>query len=221
MLIHYRRGSDLYQPVLIMQDADLKQGKVSPEQHKYWRYVAPVRSYFDWLPERIANTFCSTALEAFAGRHYGELEHLEEMENLRFASMYFQNIHHIGDTKSGQELEVFLTMPLEQLRLGCGIQCTETMLPLGSNQRPRLYAASLNFSQYSLNSTANCNSFSAAKELLLSGVLSAYCQCIESHHKAQSLSGHAQDVIEISCLFDNCKEKPTSDESHDLQVFGT
>ena len=93
-----------------MQDADLKQGKVSPEQHKYWRYVAPVRSYFDWLPEKIANTFCSTALEAFAGRQYGELEHLEEMDNPRFASMCFQNIYHIGDTKSGQELEVFLAI---------------------------------------------------------------------------------------------------------------
>ena len=77
---------------------------------------------------KIATAFCSTALEAFAGRQYGELEHLEEMENPRFASMYFQNIHHIGDTKSGQELEVFLTMPLERLRLGCGIQCTERWL---------------------------------------------------------------------------------------------
>ena len=75
VLIHYRRGSDLYQSVLIMQDADLKQGKVSPEQHKYWRYVLPVRSYFDWLPEKIANIFCSTALDAFAGKQYGELEH--------------------------------------------------------------------------------------------------------------------------------------------------
>ena len=80
----YVRGSDLYHSVLIMQDADLKQGKVSPEQHKYWRYVAPVRSYFDWLPEKIATTFCSTALEAFSGRKYGELEHLEEMDNPRF-----------------------------------------------------------------------------------------------------------------------------------------
>ena len=150
VLIHYRRGSDLYQSVLIMQDADLKQGKVSPEQHKYWRYVAPVRSYFDWLPEKIATTFCSIALEAFPGRKHGELEHLEEMDNPRYASMCFQNIYHIGDTKSGQELEVFLTMPLERLRLGCGIQCTETMLPLGPNQRPRLYAAALKLLRFAL-----------------------------------------------------------------------
>ena len=64
--------------------------------------------------------------------------------------MSFQNIYHIGDTKSGQELEVFLTMPLERLRLGCGIQCTETMLPLGSNQRPRLYAAALKLLRFAL-----------------------------------------------------------------------
>ena len=64
--------------------------------------------------------------------------------------MCFQNIYHIGDTKSGQELEVFLTMPLERLRLGCGIQCTETMLPLGPNQRPRLYAAALKLLRFAL-----------------------------------------------------------------------
>jgi len=90
VLIHYRRGSALYQSVLIMQDADLKQGKVSPEQHKYWRYVAPVRCYFDWLPDKIATTFCSTALEAFPGRQHGELEHLEEMDNPRYA----KNLHY-------------------------------------------------------------------------------------------------------------------------------
>ena len=33
----------------------------------------------------------------------------------------------------GQELEVFLTMPRERLRLGCGLQCTEAMVPLGVN----------------------------------------------------------------------------------------
>ena len=35
VLIHHRRGSNLYQSVLITQDADLKPGKVNPEQHKY------------------------------------------------------------------------------------------------------------------------------------------------------------------------------------------
>ena len=150
VLIHYRRRSDLYQSVLIMQDADLKPGKVSPEQHKYWRYVASVRSYFDWLPDKNGYRLLQHCLEAFQGRRYGELEHLEEMDNPRYASMCFQNIHHIGDTKSGQELEAFLTMPLERLRLGCGIQCTEAMPPLGPNQRPRLYAAALKLLRFAL-----------------------------------------------------------------------
>eukprot|EP00434_Breviolum_minutum_P044278 symbB.v1.2.039533.t1/scaffold6630.1/size16587/2 len=103
-----------------------------------------------YLRKLIATTFCSTALEAFPGRLYGELEHLEEMDKPRYASVCFQNIYHIGDTKSGLELEVFLTMPLERLRLGCGIQCTETMLPLGPNQRPRLYAAALKLLRFAL-----------------------------------------------------------------------
>ena len=64
--------------------------------------------------------------------------------------MAFQNIYHIGDTKSGQELEVFLTMPLERLRLGCGIQCTEAMLPLGPNQPPRLYTAALKLLRFAI-----------------------------------------------------------------------
>ena len=130
VLVHYQRGSALYQSVLIVQAADLRPGKVDKEQHKYWRYVSPVRSFFDWLPKKIAHTFCYTALDAYPDRQYGELSHLQGTDDPRYATMTFQNIYHIGDTKSGQELEVFLTMPLERLRLGCGIQCTDTLLPI-------------------------------------------------------------------------------------------
>ena len=55
----------------------------------------------------------------------------------------FQNIFYIGDTKSAQELEVFLSMLLERLRLGCGIQCVEPMHPLGPKQRPKLFVAAV------------------------------------------------------------------------------
>ena len=133
-----------------LQDADLKPGKVDKEQHKYWWYVSPVRSYFDWLLANIAYTFCNAALDAFSDRRYGELAHFDEEENPRFASMTFQNIYHIGDTKSGQELEVFLLLPLERLRLGCGIQCTETMLPPGPQQRPRLFTAAVKLLRFAI-----------------------------------------------------------------------
>ena len=50
VLVHFRRGLVLYQSVLVMHDADLKHTKQSKEQHKYWRYVSPVRTYFQLLP---------------------------------------------------------------------------------------------------------------------------------------------------------------------------
>ena len=44
-------------------------------------------------------------------------------------SLVFQNLYHIGDTKSAQELEVFLRMAPERLRLCCGIHKLHCMLP--------------------------------------------------------------------------------------------
>ena len=55
----------------------------------------------------------------------------------------FQNIFHIGDTKSAQELEVFLRMSRERLRLCCGIQCTDSLHPNGPRQRQKLFTAAL------------------------------------------------------------------------------
>ena len=67
---------------------------------------------------------------------YGEVGHLEPGANEVYHTMFFQNIYHIGDTKSAQELEVFLRMPKERLRLGRGIQCTDTLHPLGPKNVP-------------------------------------------------------------------------------------
>jgi len=52
--------------------------------------------------------------------------------------MLFQNIYHIGDTKSAQELEVFLRMPKERLPLGCGLQCTDSLKAVTPRQRSEL-----------------------------------------------------------------------------------
>lgn len=150
VLIHFRRGLILYQSVLLMHDADLRSTKQRWDQHKYWRYVSPVRTYFHWLPENLARTFCEAALAVFPDRRYGEVSHLEVDHNPDFFVMDLQNVHHIGDTKSAQELEVFLTMPRERLRLGCGIQCTETMVPIGTHQRPKLFAAAVKLLKFAI-----------------------------------------------------------------------
>ena len=103
VLIHYRRGSDLYQSLLIMQDVDLKPEKVSSEQHKAMWPLSDLT--LTGCLRQLHLPFAGRNLDAFAERHYGELKHLEKMDNPRFASMTFQNIYYIGDAKSVRNLK--------------------------------------------------------------------------------------------------------------------
>ena len=50
--------------------------------------------------------------------------------------MYF-----IGESRSASELEVFISMPIERLRVGCGLQCTLPHAPLVPSSRPLLFSA--------------------------------------------------------------------------------
>ena len=121
VLIYFRSGVVHYQCVLIALASDLSNSKPRQGQHKFWRYVSPQRTYFAWLPEQLARTYCSAALDMQPRILYGEVQHLQGQESDFQHSMVFQNIYYIGDTKSAQELEVFLRMPRERLRLCCGI----------------------------------------------------------------------------------------------------
>ena len=105
--------------------------------------MSPIRTYFAWLPEQLARTYCSAALDRRSDLPHGEVHHLQGSESDLRHSMVFQNIHHIGDTKSAQELEVFLRMSRERLRLCCGIQCTDSLHPNGPRQRQKLFTAAL------------------------------------------------------------------------------
>ena len=96
------------------------------------KYVSPIRTYFAWLPERLARTYCSAALNKCPEIPYGEVHHLQGSDEDEKDSLVFQNIHHIGDTKSAQELEVFLHMSCERLHLCCGLQCTDRFHPNGA-----------------------------------------------------------------------------------------
>ena len=106
------------------------------------RYVLPIRTYFAWLPEQLALTYCRAALEMRPPLPYG-VHHLQGRECDFQHFMVFQNIYHIGDSKSAQELEVFLRMPRERLGLCCGIQCTDSLHPNGPRQRRKLFTAAL------------------------------------------------------------------------------
>jgi len=108
VLIYFRSGVVHYQCVLIALASDLSNSKPRQGQHKFWRYVSPIRTYFAWLPKQLAFTYCRAALEMHPRLPYGDVHHLQGQESDFQHSMVFQNIYHTGDTKSAQELEVFL-----------------------------------------------------------------------------------------------------------------
>ena len=143
VLICFRSGVGHFQSVLIALAADLHSNKPWQGQHKFWKYVSPIRTYFAWLPERLARTYCSAALNKCPDIPYGEVYHLQGRDEDEKHSLVFQNIYHIGDTKSAQELEVFLRMSRERLRLCCGLQCTDSLHPNGPRQRQKLFHAAL------------------------------------------------------------------------------
>ena len=66
----------------------------------------------------------------------------------------FQNIYHIGDTKSA--LEVFLCMPRERLRLCCGLQCTDRLHSNGPRQRQKFYTAALKLLWFAVGDSVQC-----------------------------------------------------------------
>ena len=143
VLICFRSGVGHFQSVLIALAADLHSNKPWQGQRKFWKYVSPIRTYFAWLPERLARTYCSAALNKCPDIPYGEVYHLQGRDEDEKHSLVFQNIYHIGDTKSAQELEVFLRMSRERLRLCCGLQCTDSLHPNGPRQRQKLFHAAL------------------------------------------------------------------------------
>ena len=60
------------------------------------------------------------------------------------------------DTKSAQELEVFLCMSRERLRLCCGIQCAESLHPNGPRQRRKLFTAALKLLRFAIGIETVC-----------------------------------------------------------------
>ena len=76
VLICFRSGVGHFQSVLIAFAADLHATKPWQGQHKFWKYVSPIRTYFAWLPERLARTHCSAALDRCPDLPYGEVHPL-------------------------------------------------------------------------------------------------------------------------------------------------
>ena len=93
------------------------------------------------------------------------MHHLQGIDEDEKHSLIFQNIYHIGDTKSAQELAAFLRM-CERLRLCCGLQCTDFIPIMG------LVSARSSFMQPS-----NCNGSPDGHVLAtVSAIVLAFCE---------------------------------------------
>ena len=54
--------------VLIALASDISTNKPWQGQHRFWKYVSPIRTYFAWLPEQLALTLGTGGLSTHAPR---------------------------------------------------------------------------------------------------------------------------------------------------------
>ena len=122
VLFHFSALGVRYQAILMMAGS-IPGHKGGESQHKLWKHVLPRQTEFAWLPQDLAEAFCHAALELDPHRQYGKLDNCVDSQALR-ATITLDQMYFIGDSRSANELEVFINMPIERLRVGCGLQCT-------------------------------------------------------------------------------------------------
>ena len=148
ILLHFQVGSIQYHAVLyLIKSTPGKKG--GQDQHKLWKHVVPTHLEFAWLPHDLALTFCANALDKDPRRLYAMPDSAID-SNVQAAWVTVDQIYWIGECKSAHELDVFVNMPIERLRVGCGLQCTLPLHPLGPSSRPKLFAAAVNLLKFAM-----------------------------------------------------------------------
>ena len=127
VLLHFTVHGVQYQAILMMAGS-IPGRKGGENQRKLWKHVLPVQTEFAWLPLDLAEAFCHSALQLDSNTQYGRLENCVDSQTWK-ASIILDQLYFIGDSRSANELEVFINMPIERLRVGCGLQCTATFAP--------------------------------------------------------------------------------------------
>ena len=153
VLRHFTAHGVQYQAILMMAGS-IPGRKGGENQRKLWKHVLPVQTEFAWLPLDLAEAFCHSALQMDSTRQYGRLENCVDSQTWK-ASITLDQMYFIGDSRSANELEVFINMPIERLRVGCGLQCTLPHLPLAPSSRPLLFSAAVKLLKFALTSSHN------------------------------------------------------------------
>ena len=172
VLIQYQYDDVLYQAILMMSGS-VPGGKGGVDTHKLWKHVLPRSTEFAWLPRDLAEAFCLPALQLDANRQYGTLMQCTPPQTPRSAITVDQ-IYFIGDSRSACELEVFINMPIERLRVGCGLQCTLPHIPLGPSSRPLLFSAAVKLLRFAMSS-GSCQANNPAETALWHAMYPLLC----------------------------------------------
>ena len=145
-------------------------GKGGVDTHKLWKHVIPRSTDFAWLPQEIAEAFCLPALQLEPNRQYGTLGHCIPAHSPR-SIITVDQIYFIGESRSASELEVFINMPIERLRVGCGLQCTLPHVPLVPSSRTLLFSAAVKL----LMEYDSCCTNNVAEEALMRAMHPLLC----------------------------------------------
>ena len=85
-----------------------------------------------------------------------------------------EQIYFIGESCSASELEVFINMPIERLRIGCGLQCTLPHVPLVPSSRPLLFSAAVKLLKFAMGCKGQCTN-NPVEEALMKAMYPLLC----------------------------------------------
>ena len=172
VLLHFQYQGQLFQAILMMAGS-IPGGKGGVDTHKLWKHVLPRSTEFAWLPCVLAEAFCLPALQLDPNRQYGTLAQCVPSQTPK-SSITVDQIYFIGDSRSASELEVFINMPIERLRVGCGLQCTLPHVPLVPSNRSLLFSAAVKLLKFAMGSES-CGTNNAAEEALWHAMYPLLC----------------------------------------------
>ena len=146
VLLHFSNNGRAYQAVLVSMSSAPSKSKKG--EHAMWKHVLPVSTDFAWLPEDVADAFCSLALHQDSTRPYGSFHEVQLGFNEHDqALLHIEGLYYLGETRSVDEFNIFSQMPAERLCLGCGVQSDERFGLMPPQDRGKLFAATLRLMQ--------------------------------------------------------------------------
>ena len=106
---------------------------------------------FAWLRSDLPEAFCLPALQLDPNRQYGTLAQCVP-PHLPRSIITVDQVYFIGDSRSASEIEVFINMPIERLRVGCGLQRALPHVPLVPSSRALLFSAAVKLLKFAMGS---------------------------------------------------------------------